>query len=704
MPGSVVTVNSFENTDTLKVSIGKNGCVDVMGKQTTLVWNKKVPSTEIDKFRKIIEKKYNRHFGSYWEFQKWSVENYTDFWEELWHYFGIIASKPYNQVLLKTGNGFLDNDWFSGATFNFAENVLRIRDNRTALICADEFGNDEMVTFAEMFNEVKLYAAAFRKHGLGIGDRVACYMSNRKEAVFAMLATASIGAVWSGPLPYYGARIETNLFLSREWLFGRVAPAEVLKSYALDTIDTKYPKSERYPVTDGSYYEDLNNVGSGVFSSLFSFCTPVKIRSTFDGTPCLEKVIIIPTRQDTFTRDFSDIRNSVLLEEFLQSGRNPDGLIPDIVFEQLPFSHPICINFTSGTTGLPKGPVHSAAVGWSLWDYPVPSLALGVKIFLYNGSPYFNRKGSNIWDIFSQYKVSFAFLATTMVDKLEKEKIAPTPGSNFDSLKVIGIGGSPVKRQNFEYLHRTVKKDLFVGSMYGATEVFGAFSGFDFNTPSYGGEIQAPALGVDIRCYDHNGNSIVGQRGELVIGTPSPSFPVFLWKDTDNKRLYDTYFTKYPGVWSQNDECWINPNTNGIIVIGRSDDTLKQNGERFGSGDIYFAIHQMEELQDYLCVGQDGCDGDTRAVLFVKLKKGYSFTPQLREKIASLINRELWEDYVPQVIMEVPDIPYNLNNKRMESLVRKIVATNQVPEVMNIKNPDCLKHFCDIPELVNYKK
>ncbi|GFY42992.1 acetoacetyl-CoA synthetase, partial [Trichonephila inaurata madagascariensis] len=300
-------------------------------------------------------------------------------------------------------------------------------------------------------------------------------------------------------------------------------------------------------------------------------------------------------------------------------------------------------------------------VGWSLWDYPIPSLALGVKIFLYNGSPYFNRKGSNIWDIFSQYKVSFAFLATTMVDKLEKEKIAPTPGSNFDSLKVIGIGGSPVKRQNFEYLHSTVKKDLFVGSMYGATEVFGAFSGFDFNTPSYGGEIQAPALGVDIRCYDHNGNSIVGQRGELVIGTPSPSFPVFLWKDTDNKRLHDTYFTKYE-------------------------------------------VHQMEELQDYLCVGQDGCDGDTRAVLFVKLKKGYSFTPQLREKIASLINRELWEDYVPQVIMEVPDIPYNLNNKRMESLVRKIVATNQVPDVMNIKNPDCLKHFCDIPELVNYKK
>ncbi|GIX78907.1 acetoacetyl-CoA synthetase [Caerostris extrusa] len=245
-------------------------------------------------------------------------------------------------------------------------------------------------------------------------------------------------------------------------------------------------------------------------------------------TPCLEKVIIVPTREETLSRDLSDIRNSILLEDFLQSGRTPDGLVPDINSNSFLSTTPSA-STSSGTTGLPKGPVHSAGVGWSLWDYPLSSLALGVKIFLYNGSPYFNRKGSNIWDIFSQYKVSFAFLATSMIDKS----------------------------------HRS----------------FGAFSGFDFNTPSYGGEIQAPALGVDIRCYDFN------------------------------------------GIWSQNDECWINPKTNGIIVIGRSDDTLKQNGERFGSGDIYFAIHQMEELQDYLCVGQDGCDGDTRAVLFVKTEK-----------------------------------------------------------------------------------
>ncbi|GIX78909.1 acetoacetyl-CoA synthetase [Caerostris extrusa] len=228
MPGSVVSVNTYtngSNNDALKVNLGKNGFVDAMGKQTCLVWNKKVPNTEIDKFRKIIEEKYNRHFGSYWEFHKWSVENYIDFWEELWHHFGIIASTPYDKVLLKTGNGFLDNEWFSGARFNFAENILRIRDNRTALIYADELGNDETVTFAEMFNEVKLYVAAFRKHGLSRRQsgivrsiffffQVTCPIG--KEAIFAMLATTSIGAIWSGPLPYYGSRAATNIVNTME--------------------------------------------------------------------------------------------------------------------------------------------------------------------------------------------------------------------------------------------------------------------------------------------------------------------------------------------------------------------------------------------------------------------------------------------------------------------------------------------------------
>lgn len=421
----------------------------------------------------------------------------------------------------------------------------------------------------------------------------------------------------------------------------------------------------------------------------------------------------------------------MFLEDFLQEGRTSDGNVPDIVFEQLPFNHPICVNFTSGTTGLPKGPVHSAGtllshlrdfelhlnmksgdvicnmypVGWSLWDYFVPSLALGVKLFLYCGSIYYTHSGNlNYWDILAKYKVKLTFLVTSMVDKMEKMNMIPSPESNLDSLKIIGIGGSPVKKENFEYLKTKVKREIFIGSMYGATEVFGTFSGFSFNMPAYGGEIQAASLGMDIQCFDQDGKSVIGDRGELVVCTPAVNFPIGLWKDTNNARMNSIYLSKYPGVWSQNDECWINPKTNGIIVIGRSDDTLKQKGERFGSGDIYFAIHGIEELQDYICVGQHKFNGDARAVLFLRLKKGYSLTPELRSKVETTVENELWDDCVPEVILEVPDIPYNLNNKRMESVVRTIVETNKIPEVMNIKNPESLKHFLNIPEIVSYNQ
>jgi len=639
-----------------------------------------IKRANVTRFISFVNKKHDLKIASYDELYKWSIENIQDFWAAMWEFGETKASRKYDKVVDNLDR-FPGAKWFIGAKLNFAENLLKYRDARAAFIFRRETQKSDKMTYAELSDSVARLAKPLRETGVAPGDRVAGYMPNLMETAAAMLAATSLGAIWSS----CGTELGPKAVVDR---LGQIEP-KVL--FAVDGHPYK-----------GKTFDDLANVEKIV-----------------KGIPSLEKIIVVPYIREE--PDIGHIPNSALHNDFISQERHLE-----IRFEQLPSNHPVYIMFSSGTTGKPKCMVQGAGgvlinhlkelilhtdltredrifyittPSWMMWNWLISSLAVGATLVLYDGNPN-HPDWTTMWRLVQDEKITIFGCSASYINYLKG--LGAKPGSMYDlsSLREISQTGSVLSSEGFEYVYREIKEDLHFNSISGGTDINGCFAAGTPIQPVYAGELQSPALGMNVKAFDEKGNPVVDQEAELVCVTPSPSMPLHFWNDPEGEKYRDAYFRVYPAVWRHGDWIIIHSDTGGITFLGRSDFTLKPSGVRIGPAEIYNVVERFEEIADSLAVGQDW-QGDQRVILFVKLASGFRLTDNLKNKIRSALRREASPRHVPALISEAPDVPYTFSMKKVESAVANMIHGKPVTNRDALVNPESLDFFERIlPELL----
>jgi len=634
-----------------------------------------INNSQMMDYMQLVNQKFGLSLKKYSQLYDWSIEKAEDFWGSFWEYSQIIHHSPYSQVVDDLGK-MPGAKWFDGATLNFAENLLRYRDDKIAIHFYGEDGTQSSLSYRELHDQVSRLARSMREMGIVKNDRVVGYMPNIPETIITMLATASIGAIWSSCSPDFGIKGVLDRFQQIEPKLIFAADGYLYNGKTIDCLS--------------------------------------KLKNILTYLPSIKKTIIVPFTGDSNT---NVIKNSMLWNDFLHKDSG------DIIFEQLPFDHPLYIMYSSGTTGLPKSIVHSAGgtliqhlkelklhtdltqndkifyfttCGWMMWNWLISSLAVGATIVLYDGSPLY-PDGTALLKMADDLGITVFGTSAKYIASLESAGIKPKQISSFPKLRTILSTGSPLVEENFNFVYGEWKEDVQLASISGGTDIISCFALGNPILPVRRGELQCRGLGMKVESYNEKGMSVRNEKGELVCTQAFPSMPIYFWNDSNGKKYQSAYFDVYPNIWHHGDYLEIN-DFGGVKIYGRSDTTLNPGGIRIGTAEIYQTVERFNEVEDSLVISQPW-QNDERIILFLKMKDRITLTNSLKTRVKKSIRESCTHRHVPAIIIAVEDIPYTINGKKVELAVKQVIQNIEVKNIDSLVNPSILDFYKDILEL-----